>query len=159
MITYNFSDRYDVCEITKDRIEEIEKQSVKTAFSFTVSSYKQNASAPKQLYLNPRIKLLFCTEKGILRSLVISEALTGFGNPPQAVAFAACNFYRFSQQDSERIYLSARFAIFYRFSQQDSERIYLSARFAIPSLHSLRQSAAGGCFRGMQKAKQVQVAV
>lgn len=48
MITYNFSDRYDVCEITKDRIEEIEKQSVKTAFSFTVSSYKQNASAPPQ---------------------------------------------------------------------------------------------------------------
>lgn len=48
MITYNFSDRYDVCEITKDRIEEIEKQSVKTAFSFTVSSYKQNASAPSK---------------------------------------------------------------------------------------------------------------
>ena len=59
MITYNFSDRYDVCEITKDRIEEIEKQSVKTAFSFTVSSYKQNASAPSGTVFELTVPLFY----------------------------------------------------------------------------------------------------
>ena len=74
MITYNFSDRFDVCEITKDRIEEIEKQSVKTAFSFTVSSYKQNASAPSK---RPRYlpRSFACPQTRDTRTLIISASV------------------------------------------------------------------------------------
>ena len=108
-------------------------------------------SAPKQLYSNPRIKLLFCTEKGILRSLVISAALTGFGNPLQAVAFAIGNNNQHTQKTAERISLSLRVSLFRRsapygnppqavafaignnnqHTQETAERISLSLRVSL----------------------------
>ena len=95
--------------------------------------------------------MLFCTEKGILRSLVISKALTGFGNPPQAVAFAIGNNNQHTQKTAERISLSLRVSLFRRsapygnppqavafavgnnnqHTQETAERISLSLRVSL----------------------------